>query len=91
MMTAGMAHVSGGVMAAYFAYGVEPRHILTAVIMTAPGAILLSKMLVPETETPETLGHVRHGRAIAPTPTCSTRRPEARATACTWPSTSRRC
>jgi CNT family concentrative nucleoside transporter len=59
VMTAGMAHVSGGVMAAYFAYGVEPRHILTAVIMTAPGAILLSKLLVPETGVPETLGHVR--------------------------------
>ena len=59
VMTAGMAHVSGGIMAAYFAFGVEPRHILTAVIMTAPGTILLSKMLVPETGTPETLGHVR--------------------------------
>jgi CNT family concentrative nucleoside transporter len=59
VMTAGMAHVSGGIMAVYFAYGVEPRHIITAVIMTAPGAILLSKLLVPETEIPETLGHVR--------------------------------
>jgi len=58
VMTSGMAHVSGGVMAAYFAFGVEPRHILTAVIMTAPGTILLSKLLVPETETPETLGRV---------------------------------
>jgi len=56
VMTSGMAHVSGGVMAAYFAAGVEPRHILTAVIMTAPGAIMISKILVPETETPETLG-----------------------------------
>jgi len=59
VMTSGMAHVSGGVMAAYFAFGVEPRHILTAVIMTAPGAILLSKLLVPETERPETLGAVK--------------------------------
>jgi CNT family concentrative nucleoside transporter len=59
VMTAGMAHVSGGVMAAYFAYGVEPRHVLTAVVMTAPGAILLSKILVPETGSPETLGGVR--------------------------------
>jgi CNT family concentrative nucleoside transporter len=58
VMTSGMAHVSGGVMAAYFAFGVEPRHILTAVIMTAPGTILLSKLLVPETEQPETLGSV---------------------------------
>jgi CNT family concentrative nucleoside transporter len=54
VMTAGMAHVSGGIMAAYFAYGVEPRHIIAAVIMTAPGAILLSKLLVPETGVPET-------------------------------------
>jgi CNT family concentrative nucleoside transporter len=59
VMTSGMAHVSGGVMAAYFAFGVEPRHILTAVIMTAPGTILLSKILVPETGVPETLGTVR--------------------------------
>ncbi len=59
VMTSGMAHVSGGVMAAYFAFGVEPRHILTAVIMTAPGTILLSKMLIPETEVPETASHAR--------------------------------
>ncbi len=59
VMTSGMAHVSGGIMAAYFAVGVEPRHILTAVIMTAPGTILLSKLLIPETGTPETLGVVR--------------------------------
>ncbi|MFO0908386.1 MAG: nucleoside transporter C-terminal domain-containing protein [Isosphaeraceae bacterium] len=58
VMSSGMAHVSGGVMAAYFAFGVEPRHILTAVIMTAPGTILLSKMMVPETGRPETLGTV---------------------------------
>jgi CNT family concentrative nucleoside transporter len=52
VMTAGMAHVSGGMMAAYFAFGVEPRHILAAVVMTAPGAILISKLLVPETGKP---------------------------------------
>ena len=59
VMTSGMAHVSGGVMAAYFAFGVEPRHVLTAVIMTAPGTIMLSKMLIPETEVPETSGNAR--------------------------------
>jgi concentrative nucleoside transporter, CNT family len=58
IMTSGMAHVSGGMMAAYIAYGVEAKHVLAAVIMTAPGTILLSKMLVPETETPVTSGHV---------------------------------
>lgn len=58
VMTSGMAHVSGSIMAAYFAFGVEPRHVLSAVIMTAPGTILISKMLVPETEQPRTAGRV---------------------------------
>ncbi len=58
VMTSGMAHVSGSIMAAYFAFGVEPRHVLSAVIMTAPGTLLLSKMLVPETEQPKTAGQV---------------------------------
>jgi len=52
IMTAGMAHVSGGMMGAYILSGVEAKHILTAVIMTAPGTILLAKMIVPETEKP---------------------------------------
>src|SRR5712672_1760966 len=58
VMTAGMAHISGGIMAAYVAFGVEARHLLTAVIMTAPGTLLISKMLVPETEQPKTMGVV---------------------------------
>jgi concentrative nucleoside transporter, CNT family len=58
IMTSGMAHVSGGMMAAYIAYGIEPKHLLSAVIMTAPGTILISKMLVPETEQPKTAGRV---------------------------------
>ena len=58
VMTSGMAHVSGGIMAAYIAFGIEPKHLLSAVIMTAPGTILMSKMLVPETENPKTAGRV---------------------------------
>ena len=58
VMTSGMAHVSGSIMAAYFAFGAEPRHVLSAGIMTAPGTILVSKMLVPETEQPRTAGRV---------------------------------
>src|ERR1700716_3653062 len=58
VMTSGMAHVSGGIMAAYIAFGIEPKHLLSAVIMTAPGTILMSKMLVPETEHPKTAGRV---------------------------------
>ena len=60
VMTSGMAHVSGAVMAAYVRVaGVEIRHLLTAVIMTAPATIMLAKMLMPETETPETAGNVK--------------------------------
>ncbi len=58
IMTSGMAHVSGAIMAAYILYGIEAKHLLAAVIMTAPGTILISKMLVPETETPATEGVV---------------------------------
>jgi CNT family concentrative nucleoside transporter len=56
IMTSGMAHVSGGMMAAYIAFGVKPEHLLTAVIMTAPGTLLVAKMLVPETGQPKTMG-----------------------------------
>lgn len=59
IMTSGMAHVSGGIMAAYIAFGIRAQDLLSAVIMTAPGTILVAKMLVPETEVPETLGTVR--------------------------------
>ena len=58
IMTAGMAHVSGGIMAAYIQQGIEAKHLLSAVIMTAPGTILVAKMLVPETEQPKTAGTV---------------------------------
>jgi concentrative nucleoside transporter, CNT family len=59
IMVSGMAHVSGAVMAAYVAFAhVEIRHLLTAVIMTAPATIMLAKILIPETDTPVTAGKV---------------------------------
>ena len=58
IMTSGMAHVSGGIMAMYIAQGVAARHLLAAVIMTSPGTILISKMLVPESGIPATEGRV---------------------------------
>ena len=59
VMVAGMAHVSGAVMAAYVKIaGVAIEHLLTAVIMTAPAGIMLAKMFYPEVEKPETLGRV---------------------------------
>ncbi len=60
VMVSGMAHVSGAVMAAYVVIaGVEIRHLLTAVIMTAPATLMLAKMLMPETGKPATAGGVQ--------------------------------
>jgi len=59
VMTSGMAHISGGIMAAYILFGIEAQHLLTAVIMTAPGTLMMSKIFVPETAVPETMGTVR--------------------------------
>ena len=58
IMTSGMAHVSGSLMGAYMAYGIHAEHLLAAVIMTAPGTILVAKMMVPETQQPLTAGRV---------------------------------
>jgi CNT family concentrative nucleoside transporter len=60
VMTSGMAHISGGMMAAYIAVGgADAKNLLTAVIMTAPGTLLVSKMLVPEVDKPLTAGRVQ--------------------------------
>ena len=60
IMTSGMAHVSGAVMAAYVLIAhVEIRHLLTAVIMTSPATLMLAKILMPETEKPATMGGVK--------------------------------
>ena len=59
IMVSGMAHVSGAVMAAYVMFAhVEIRHLLTAVIMTAPATIMLAKIMQPEVDTPVTAGRV---------------------------------
>ncbi len=64
VMTGGMATVSGGVMAAYvgilMAYLPNiAGHLLAASIMSAPAALVMAKILVPETEEPETRGVVK--------------------------------
>ena len=59
VMTSGMAHISGGMMAGYIQVGgADPKNLLTAVIMTAPGTLLMAKMLVPETGQPLTAGRI---------------------------------
>lgn len=58
IMTAGMAHIAGSVFGAYVLFGADARHLLTAVVMTAPGTLLISKMLIPELGQPKTAGKV---------------------------------
>jgi CNT family concentrative nucleoside transporter len=60
ILTSGMAHIAGSVMAAYVLIAhVEIRDLLTAVIMTSPATLMLAKILVPETETPATAGAIK--------------------------------
>lgn len=63
VMIGGMATVAGGVLAAYISFlgGDDPvqriifaKHLLTASVMAAPGAIVISKVLMPQTEKIDT-------------------------------------
>lgn len=55
LMVSGMCHCSAGILVVYVSVaGVDMRHLMASVIMTAPGAIMLSKMVIPETGEPET-------------------------------------
>ncbi len=56
MMTAGMATISGGMLAVYVGMGADPGYLVTASLMAAPGALTVAKILVPETEEPVTMG-----------------------------------
>lgn len=56
VMVAGMATVSGGMLAAFIALGVDARFLLAASLVNAPAALMLAKIIVPESGTPETTG-----------------------------------
>jgi len=67
LMTGGMASIAGGVLASYILFlgGDDPAaravyasHLLSASIMSAPAAIVMAKILIPETGQPETYGDV---------------------------------
>lgn len=58
-MTGSFACISGGVMAAYIGLGVPAEYLLAASIMAAPGALAISKIIIPETEQSETAGNVQ--------------------------------
>ena len=59
LMTGGMATIAGGVLAAYVGFGVSAGHLLTASVMSAPAALLIAKIMLPETETSETAAGAR--------------------------------
>lgn len=58
-MTGSMACIAGGVMAVYIAMGVPSEFLLAASIMAAPGALVVSKIIYPETETSQTKDTVK--------------------------------
>lgn len=57
-MTGSMACIAGGVMAVYIALGVPAEYLIAASLMAAPGALVISKIVWPETEISETKGKV---------------------------------
>jgi CNT family concentrative nucleoside transporter len=59
VMAAGMATISGTVLLAYVAMGIDAGFLVTASFMSAPAAVMIAKIMVPEKGTPETLGEVR--------------------------------
>jgi len=58
VMVGGFATVAGGVMAAYVRFGVDAGHLLAASVMSAPAALVVAKILYPETEESPTRGTV---------------------------------
>jgi CNT family concentrative nucleoside transporter len=54
IMIGGMAHVSGSILVIYTAMGVPAEHLLAASVMAIPGAVVIAKILFPETEIPKT-------------------------------------
>ncbi len=58
-MTGSMACIAGGVMAVYISMGVPAEYLLAASLMAAPGALVISKIVYPETRQSETRGEVK--------------------------------
>jgi CNT family concentrative nucleoside transporter len=59
LMTGGMATISGATLAAYTGFGADAGHLLTASIISAPAALVIAKIMVPETEISLTKGTVK--------------------------------
>ena len=59
VMVGGFATIAGGVMAAYVAMGIDAGHLITASVISAPAALLTAKLMLPETQTPQTSGSAK--------------------------------
>ncbi len=59
VMTGGFATVAGGVLAAYVGMGVSAGHLIAASVMSAPAALVMAKIMIPETELSQTAGDVK--------------------------------
>ncbi len=59
IMVGGFATIAGGVMAAYVRFGVDAGHLMAASVMSAPAALVMAKIIFPETEEPKTRGIVK--------------------------------
>jgi CNT family concentrative nucleoside transporter len=59
IMTGGFATVAGGVMAAYVRFGIDAGHLFAASVMSAPAALVIAKIIFPETQTSQTAGRVQ--------------------------------
>jgi len=58
VMVGGFATMAGGVLGALSAMGINAGHLLSASVISAPGALLIAKVMQPEVDTPKTSGHV---------------------------------
>ncbi|HVS65064.1 MAG TPA: NupC/NupG family nucleoside CNT transporter [Thermoanaerobaculia bacterium] len=58
VMTGGFATVAGGVLALYVGMGISAGHLIAASVMSAPAALVMAKLMVPETEDSKTAGNV---------------------------------
>lgn len=58
VMVGGFATIAGGVLAIFIRIGIDPGHLITASVISAPAALLIAKVMQPETEHSKTAGHV---------------------------------
>ena len=58
VMIGGFATIAGGVLAGYIRMGIDPGHLIAASVMSAPAALVIGKIIYPETEHSETAGDV---------------------------------